>query len=465
MQLMKFKRGLVNLIKELEKIVGKDNILISKEELEVYAKDATHYIGDVKTPLTVVFPTSTKTVSEILKFCNETKLNVITRGAGTNMCAACVDLKGSVILNLSKMNKIYAPDKKNFTIKAQAGAVISEIQKIADENGLFYPPDPSSCTVATLGGTIATSAGGSHTLKYGTTKDYVLGLEVVLADGTILYTGSNLIKNVSGYNLTQIFIGSEGTLGVVCQATLKLIPKVENKKLSLVYFDSISSAANAVTEILSALITPSVIDFMDRNTLKTIENFCPTGLLTDRDGCLLIEVDGFDVEFQQKKVENACMNAGATDIVLAKNDEEAQKIWCARRSAFASCTKIAPNVMSQDIVVSKENFPKMIEKIQEISKKYNIKTALLAHAGDGNIHPHFIIDIRDKDEVERLKKAKDEMFEMALSLGGTLSGEHGIGEEKKKYLPKLLGDVNFALQKKLKKFFDKNDILNSGKIF
>ena len=453
------------MIKELEKIVGKDNILTAKEELKVYSKDATHYIGEVKTPVAVVFPTTTNEVSKILKLCNETKTNVITRGAGTNMCAACVDLNGSVILNLTKMNKIYPPDKNNFTIKAQAGAVISDIQKIADENGLFYPPDPSSCAVATLGGTIATSAGGSHTLKYGTTKDYVLSLEVVLADGTIFHTGSNLIKDVSGYNLTQLFTGSEGTLGVVCEATLKLIPKVENKKLSLIYFNSVSEAANAVIEILRALITPSVIDFMDKNTLQTIENFCPTGLLTDKEGCLLVEVDGFDVDYQQKKVEEACKKAGAIDIISPQTEEETQKIWLARRSAFASCTKIAPDVMSQDIVVPKENFPEMAEKIQEISKKYNIKTALLAHAGDGNIHPHFIIDLRDKNEVERFQKAKDEMFEQAIKLGGTLSGEHGIGEEKKKYLQKFLEPENFELQKKLKKFFDANNILNSGKIF
>ena len=456
---------MISLIKGLEKIVGKDNILTSKEELEVYSKDATHYMGEVKIPVAVVFPNSTKEVSEILKLCNETKTNVITRGAGTNMSAACTDLKGSVILNLTKMNKIYPVDKNNFTIKAQAGAVISDIQKIADENGLFYPPDPSSCSVATLGGTIATSAGGSHTLKYGTTKDYVLALEVVLADGTVLKTGSNLIKDVSGYNLTQLFIGSEGTLGVVCEATLRLIPKVENKKLNLIYFDSVTSAANAVVAILQALITPSVIDFMDKNILKTIENFCPTGLLTDKEGCLLVEVDGFDVGYQQKKVEEVCKKAGATEIVSAKNSEEVQKIWLARRSAFAACTQIAPNVMSQDIVVPKENFPKMTEKIRAISEKYNIKTALLAHAGDGNIHPHFLIDIRDNDEVLRFEKAKDEMFEAALDMGGTISGEHGIGLEKKKYLQKLLNPFNYELQKKLKNLFDKNNILNSDKIF
>lgn len=453
------------MIKNLEKIVGKNNILTSKEELEVYAKDATHYIGEVKTPIAVAFPTSTNEVSEILKLCNETKTNVITRGAGTNMCAACTDLKGSVILNLSKMNKIFPPDKTNFTIKAQAGAVIANIKKIADENKLFYPPDPSSCSVATLGGTIATCAGGSHTLKYGTTKDYVLGLEVVLPDGTIIHTGSNLIKDVSGYNLTQLFIGSEGTLGAVCEATLKLIPKVENKKLSLVYFDSVSGAAQSVISILNSLIIPSVIDFMDKNTLKTIEKFCPTGLLIEREGCLLIEVDGFDVEYQQKKVEEICKKNGAIEIISAKNDEEAQKIWLARRSAFASCAKIAPNIMSEDIVVPKDKFPQMIEKIQNISQKYNLKTALLAHAGDGNIHPHFIIDLRDKDETKRFLSAKDEIFEAAINIGGSLSGEHGIGIEKKKYLPKLFDEKNIELQKELKKLFDKNNIMNSGIMF
>ena len=453
------------IIKNLEKICGKENVLSAKEDLTVYSKDATHYISDVKIPLAIVFPKTAEEISEILKLCNETKTNVITRGSGTNMCGACVDLKGSVILNLSKMNKIFEPDKNNFTVKAQAGAIIADIQKKADEAGLFYPPDPSSCAVATLGGTIATCAGGSHTLKYGTTKDYILGLKVVLADGTILNTGSDLIKDVSGYNLTQLFIGSEGTLGVVCEAILKLIPKVEKKKLSLVYFDSVEKATNAVVSILKSYIIPSVIDFMDKNTLKTIENFCPTGLLTDSDGCLLIEVDGLDVDYQQNMVEEVCKIAGAVKIVSAKNSREEQNIWKARRSAFASCTKIAPNVMSEDVVVPREKFPVMIKKIQKISEKYNLKTALLAHAGDGNIHPHFIIDLNDKDETQRFLNAKDEMFETALSLGGTLSGEHGIGLEKKKYLPNLLKSDNLRIQKAVKFLFDKNNIMNAGKIF
>ena len=381
------------------------------------------------------------------------------------MCACCTDLEGSIILNLTKMDKINPPDMENFTIKAQAGAVIGDIQKIADDAGLFYPPDPSSCKIATLGGTIATSAGGSHTLKYGSTKDYILGLTVVLADGTILKTGSNLIKDVSGFNLTSLFVGSEGILGVVCDATLKLIPKVENKKLSLVYFNSLNETAKAVNEILKAFVTPSVIDFMDKNTLKTIEDFCPTGLLTDKEGCLLIEVDGFDVNYQQKTVEEVCKNAGATDIISPKTKEEEEKIWLARRSAFGACAKIAPDVMSEDVVVPRQNFPLMIEKIQQIAKKYDLKIALLAHAGDGNIHPHFIIDTENKYEVEKFLTAKDEMFKIALTLGGTLSGEHGIGLEKKKYLEKLLGKGNYDLQKKLKQFFDKNDIMNRGKVF
>lgn len=451
--------------KELKKIVGKENILTSTEELSVYSKDATHYIGDVKTPIAVVFPQTIEEVSSILKLCNETKTPVIARGAGTNMCACCVDINGSVILNLSKMNKIFEPDKKNFTMVVQAGAIIADIQKKADEAGLFYPPDPSSCAVATLGGTIATCAGGSHTLKYGTTKDYVLGLTVVLPDGTILKTGSTLMKDVSGYNLTGLFIGSEGTLCVVCEAVLKLIPKVENKKLSLVYFNTVKEASEAVLAILNAHITPSVIDFMDKNTLQTIENFCPSGLLTDKEACLLVEVDGFDVDFQQKTVEDVCADIGAVKIVSAKNQAEADKIWLARRSAFGSCTKIAPNVMSEDVVVSKENFPKMIGLIQKIAEKYGLKIALLAHAGDGNIHPHFLIDIENEDEKERFLKAKDEMFETAISLNGSLSGEHGIGLEKKKYLEKHVGKESFELQKKLKDLFDKNGIMNSGKVF
>ena len=453
------------IIDEIKKIVGQENILTDNEETQVYSKDATHFIGEVKTPAAVVFPTSIEEISAVLKLCNDTKTPVITRGAGTNMCACCADLEGSVILNLTKMDKIDPPDLENFTIKAQAGAVIGDIQKIADEEGLFYPPDPSSCKIATLGGTIATSAGGSHTLKYGTTKDYILGLTVVLADGTILKTGSNLIKDVSGYNLTSLFVGSEGTLGIVCDATLKLIPKVENKKLSLVYFNSLNEAARAVNEILKAFVTPSVIDFMDKNTLRTIEDFCPTGLKTDKEGCLLIEVDGFDVDYQQKTVETVCKNAGATDIISPKTKEEEEKIWLARRSAFGACTKIAPDVMSEDVVVPRQYFPIMIEKLQQIAQKYDLKIALLAHAGDGNIHPHFIIDIENKDETSRFLKAKDEMFEAALELGGTLTGEHGIGLEKKKYLEKLLGKENYELQKNLKQFFDKNGIMNRGKVF
>ena len=450
---------------DFKKIVGKENVLTLPEELAVYSIDATHFAKEPQTPVAVVFPKTVEEVSKIIKICNKTQTPVITRGAGTNMCASCVDLRGSVILNLSKMNKIYEPDKKNFTIKVEAGAVISDIQKIADKAGLFYPPDPSSCAIATIGGTIATSAGGSHTLKYGSTKDYVLGLTVVLPDGTILKTGSDLMKDVSGYDITRLFIGSEGTLCVVCEAVLKLIPKVEEKKLSLVYFNSVKAAADAVLEILSANITPSVIDFMDKTTVSTIENFCPTGLLTDKEGCLLIEVDGLDVDLQQKIVEKACKKARAIKIISAKTKDEEEKIWLARRSAYGACTKIAPNVMSEDVVVSREKFPLMIEKIQNIAAKYALKIALLAHAGDGNIHPHFILDLNDKDETQRFLKAKDKMFETAMALGGSLTGEHGIGFEKKKYLPEYLGKENYELQKNLKRFFDKNGIMNPGKVF
>jgi glycolate oxidase len=365
------------------------------------------------------------------------------------------------------MNQVLEIDKNNLLCRVQPGLAVEKLQQEVEEAGLYFPPDPSNMKVSTIGGSIAQSSGGPRCFKYGTTKDYVLGLEVVLADGTIINAGGRTVKNVTGYNLTQLFVGSEGTLGIVTEATLKLIPKPETKKVLLAYFDSIDNAANAVTGIISAKIMPATLELIDKYTIETIEKFYPTGLKTDMEASLVIEVDGLKeaVEVQAGQIEDICKSYNACDIRVSRDQKEADDIWFARRSAFGAVAKLGPNVITEDAVVPRDKIPEMVKEIRRISEKYNITACIMGHAGDGNIHPNFSLDLRNKDEAQRFEKAVDELFDAALRLGGTLSGEHGIGMAKSKYMKTALDNRSIELMKSIKQVFDPKGILNPGKIF
>ena len=455
------------IIEKLKKIVAPQNVLTELEERYVYALDATNKQNIKNLPDVVVFVEKTEQVQEILKFAYEKKIPVIPRGAGTNLVGACIVQNGGIILNFSKMNKILEINQENLTARVQPGVVIGKLQEEVEKLGLFFPPDPSNLKVSTIGGSIALSSGGPRTFKYGSTKDYVIDLKVVLADGRIINTGSNTAKNSTGYHLSQLFIGSEGTLGIVVEVLFKLIPKPEGSKVILAYFDKISQAAHAVNVILQNKLVPATLDIIDKKTLQTIEQFYPANLLTDKDAALVLEVDGYlsSLDYQQEKIIKLCQENGASEIQYSKTEEDSARIWTARRSAFAACTKLKPNVAAEDIVVPREKISELVEGVRQICNKNNLIVCIMGHIGDGNIHPNIPLDLNNDEDIKNYAKAKDEIHQLAIDLGGTLSGEHGIGSEKSKYMKNAIDEVTLEYMKKIKKVFDEKNILNPGKIF
>jgi len=456
-----------DLFKALKQIVPPQNVLTDKEERYVYALDATNKQNIENLPDVVVFVEAIEQVQEIVKLAYKNEIPIIARGAGTNLVGACMTKNGGIVLNFSKMNKIIEINQENLTARVQPGVVIGKLQEAVEKLGLFYPPDPSNLKVSTIGGSIALSSGGPRTFKYGSTKEYIIDLKIVLADGRIINTGSNTAKNSTGYHLSQLFIGSEGTLGIVVEALVKLIPKPEGSKVILAYFDKISDATHAVNVILQNKLFPATLDLMDKKTIQTVEQFYPAGLLTDKDAALVVEVDGYiaSLEYQQNKVVELCKMCGASGIQFSKTEEDAQRIWTARRSAFGACAKLKPNVVAEDVVVPREKIAQLVEGVRQICDKNNLLVCIMGHIGDGNIHPNIPLDLNNEEDVKNYAKAKDEIHQLAIDLGGTLSGEHGIGCEKSKYMTNAIDDVTLEYMKKIKQVFDSKNILNPMKIF
>ena len=454
-------------LNNLNKLVKKENVLTSLEERYCYAQDSTNSRLEHKLPDAVVFVETIEEIQKVLRYANEHKIPIICRGAGTNMVGACVCDFGGIVLNFSRMNKILDFNPTNMTMRVQPGVVLDEIKKLSSTENLFYPPDPSNFRVSTIGGSIAQSSGGAKSFKYGTTKDYILSLKVVLADGTIMTLGANTIKDAVGYHLNQLIVGSEGTLAVVVEAELKLIPKPETTRVVTAYFDEIENATSAVTEILRASVFPATIDFMDNNSIVTVEEFYPCGLDTTKNAMLLIELDGFESSMsnQLERVEKALNNAGASKIETKITLEEQDSVWTARRASFAATTKLAPDVVSDDIIVPRDKLAQMVVGAKEICDKYHLKVCVVGHVGDGNIHPQVALNLENDDEFKNYISAKTEMYELATSLGGTISAEHGVGSEKISYIKNTVDEKALDYMKKIKKLFDPNNILNTGKIF
>lgn len=444
--------------------MGKENVLTELEDIYPYAYDTSPNQEHLNLPLAVVMPKTTEEVCKIAKLCYENDTGMVPRGAGTCHCGGCrISEKKSIVIHLSRMDKILSIDKENLIAKVQPNVVLGEFQNKLEDMGLFFPPDPSNLRVSTIGGAIALNSGGPRTLKWGNTKDYVINLEVVLANGEILKTSTDISKDVTGYNLTSLFVGSEGTLGIITEATLKLIPKPEKRFLTLAYFNSIEECAICVNKIIESLIMPSTIDLLDKNTLQTIEKFNPSGLLTNYEGALLIETDGASAESEQDKISEILKENKAEKIVIAKTEEEKENIWRARRSAFASVGKLKNDVITEDVVVPRNKIPELVKGIREICANENITVCIMGHAGDGNIHPNFALDL--DYEKESFERVKSELFKLAVNLGGTLSGEHGIGCEKKPYLDNALDSGAIGYMEKIKHIFDPKNIMNPYKMF
>lgn len=456
-----------NLIKELNKAIPKENILSDEAERYVYSFDASNNQQNKALPDAVVFVENIEQVLKVVKIANEQMTPIICRGAGTNTVGACVPTHGGIVLNFSKMNKILEINPENMTARVQPGVVVGDLQKAVEKQGLFYPPDPSNLKISTIGGSIAQNSAGARCFKYGATKDYIIDMLVVMANGELIRTGSNTIKNATGYNLGSIFIGSEGTLGIVVEATIKLIPKPEETQVIMAYFDTVEDSIYAVNKIIEKQVFPATIDFMDKNAIQTVEKFYPTGLLCDKESALIIELDGYNTEISRQR-ETICeilrIN-NAANIQYSRTKEEAEHIWAARRSSMAACTKLKPNVTTDDIIVPRSNLAKLVKGVQDICTRHSLTVCLVGHVGDGSVHPQIPIDYNNKDEYKHYKIAKSEIYQLTTRLGGIISGEHGIGLEKKAYITQVVDGGALGYMRQIKKIFDPKNILNPYKIF
>ena len=453
-------------INDIRKLV-KHEILSSDEERYCYAHDAANLHDNQTMPDVVVFVESVEEVQRIAKYANTHKIPIISRGAGTNMVGSCTCAEGGIVMNFSRMNKILEFNPENMTMKVQPGVVLKDIKEMAESKGLYYPPDPSSYKVCTIGGSIAQSSGGAKTFKYGTTKDYVLSLTVVMADGTLMKLGSGTVKDAVGYHLNQLIVGSEGTLAIIVEAELKLIPKPDYNVLVTAYFDSINDAISGINNIIRSRIFPSTIDFMDKNSINTVEQFFPCGLNTEKACMLLVEVDGFkgSAEHQADMISDILNQSGASDIRRSKDEQSRENIWTARRSSYAATAKLGLDVVSDDVIVPRNSLSEMINGCIDICNKYNLKLCMVGHIGDGNLHPQIALNLENDDEFKSYICAKTEIYNLAIKLGGTISSEHGVGIEKMFFIEKTVDVEALEQMKRIKMLFDPNNILNPGKIF
>lgn len=454
----------IELINAFKKIVGDAHVLTSKEELLCYSYDATP--GFSHMPDAVISPADTREVSQVLALANREQIPVYPRGSGTNLSAGTVPTKGGIVLLMTRFNKIVEIDAANLVATAEPGVVVGDLNKAVEEFGLIYPPDPGTVATATLGGTVSENAGGLRGLKYGVSKHYVMGLEVVLADGAVIQTGGKNVKDVSGYDLTKLFTGAEGTLGVITKITVKLVPAPEARKAMMAIFSNLDNAGNAISAIIANKIIPATLEIMDNATIRTVEDYAKVGLPISAEAVLLIEVDGIPavVEKEADKVFEVLKANNADEIRVAKDAGERDKIWAARRAALPALAKLRPTTFVEDATVPRSEVPNMIRAVNESAARHRVTIGTFGHAGDGNLHPTIVCDLRNEEEMERVYKAMDEIFATAIKLGGTLSGEHGIGLGKLRYMEDQFGAAGMAAMRAIKKALDPNCILNPGKL-
>ena len=450
---------------QLIEIVGSANYDDSNAGRLVYSYDATPQFQSM--PDAVIAPRSTEEVSQIVKICNTHRIPIVPRGSGTNLCAGTCPTEGGIVLLFKHMNRILEIDEENLTITVQPGVITLDLIHAAEEKGLFYPPDPSSMKISTIGGNINENSGGLRGLKYGVTRDYVMALEVVLANGDIIRTGGKLAKDVAGYDLTRLFVGSEGTLGIITEATLKLIPAPETKKTVLALYQDIDSAAQTVSNIIAHKIIPTTLEFLDQPTIQVIEDFAKIGLPVHAKAVLLIEQDGTEdaVRRDIAVIEEICKKGNAVSVQTAQTEAEAENLREARRTALSALARLKPTTILEDATVPRSEIAEMVKAINTIAEKHKISICTFGHAGDGNLHPTCTTDVRNSEEMKRVEQAFEDIFKKAVELGGTITGEHGVGEMKAPYLELKLGNAGIAAMKAVKQALDPNNIMNPGKIF
>ena len=450
-----------SLLRELREMVGPDRCLTAPEDLMVYSHDAFAE----KKPDVVVLPISTDEVSRILKLASREKVPVTPRGSATGLSGMCTPERGGIVLAMSKMNKILEISPEDRLAVVEPGVITNDLQTAVEAAGVFYPPDPASQTICQIGGNVGTNAGGPRCVKYGVTRDYLLGLEAVLPSGEVIKTGGRPIKNVTGYDVTRLLCGSEGTLAVFTKIIVKLIAKPEARRTLLVAFRSIDDASTTVSRIMAEGIVPRALELMDQHYIRNCEKIYHLGLPTEAAAMLIIEVDGFaeTVDRQARIAKEFCEAQRAFDIKLAQTEEEAEKLWIARKIGSVALFRVSKMMVAEDATVPISKIPAMVRRLNEIGDKYRLTIYLLAHAGDGNMHPLLTYDPGNKEEVERIDNASREIFASSIALGGTLTGEHGIGLAKKPFIPLEVSPAELQVWKNIKNCFDPNGIMNPGK--
>jgi glycolate oxidase len=452
-----------SIIEALENIVGGDQVTIEQADLICYSYDATQqsFLPDV-----VVFPANAQEIAQIMVLANQKRVPVFPRGAGSGFSGGSLPTKGGIVLVTSRLDKILRIDEDNLVAEVEPGVVTETFQKAVEKVGLFYPPDPASLSFSTLGGNVAECAGGPRCVKYGVTKDYILGLEVVTPKGDIIRTGGETMKGVVGYDLTKLMVGSEGTLGIVTKITIKLLPKPEAKKTMLVLFETIDGAAQAVSEITRAKIIPTTLEFMDATTIECVRQATNLEIPAGTQAILIIEVDGERdlIQRQAQRIFEVVESLGVVETRVAATDAESEAIWQVRRSVTASLRKINPVKLNEDICVPRSKVPEMIRAVEKIAATYQIPIVNFGHAGDGNIHVNVLVDRSVPGEIEKAEEAIELIFKTALEMGGTMSGEHGVGITKAPYIPMELDPAAVEYMRAIKRALDPNNVLNPGKI-
>jgi len=452
-------------IEYLSSIVGKDNIYTDKAHKRAYSYDATRTYYE---PDAVVFPRDEQDISKILKYCNEKKIAIVPRGAGSGFTGGALPVNGGIVLALEKhMNKILEIDLENMLAIVQPGVINKDLQRHVEKLGLFYPPDPASEEYSTLGGNVSENAGGMRAAKYGITKDFVMALRAVLPNGDIIRAGKRTIKDVAGYNIAGILTASEGTLAVITEITLKLLPKPRFVKSYMGIFPDVKSAMNAVFKSLAKGANPVAMEFLDSLVVKAVQEKLGIELPSGAGALLIGDVDGNveqEVEFQLKTLEESFKENGAVEFRVASDDKKREELWKARRGASPSITIYGSKKLNEDISVPRSKLPQALEEIYKIGEKYNLVVPCFGHAGDGNIHVNVMVDGSNKEELENGHKAIKEIFQLVVDMGGTLSGEHGIGLSKAEFMDIAFSKEELELFKRIKKAFDPNGILNPGKM-
>ncbi len=453
-----------SLLVELRRLLGDASVLTAPEDLIPYSFDGT--AAHQQLPGAVVFARSASEVSAVLRLAQQGRVPVVTRGSGTGLSGGSLPVPGCLVLCTVHMNRILEVDTANLTLRTEPGATTLQVAEAAAAVGLFYPPDPGSMKISTIGGNVAENSGGLRGLKYGITRNYVMGLEVVLPDGEILRTGNKCVKDVAGYSLKDLFIGSEGTLGVITEVLLRLIPKPAAKKTLVATYDRMDAAAQTVSDIIAARIIPCTLEFLDRTTIHCVEDFARIGLPLDCEALLLMETDGHPAQVADEaaEMEAIARRNGCREVRVAQTEEEANRLASARRSAFSALARLSPTTILEDATVPRSELARMVRFVEEVARRHNLRIGTFGHMGDGNLHPTFLTDERNHDEMHRVELAFHEIFEEAIRLGGTITGEHGVGVAKKGFLPRFAGDAQMRLMRDLRRVLDPQGILNPGKV-